>query len=388
MEWTPPEKPPKESRPVMNYRNSETVSRSDGGSGGGSTMEKIVEKLKKFGYMDDVKETKEMYRRESLRKDLLRIFFILKREFYPTHKVVFRWTRHWGLKIRVTAMGRVRFPWERPKVEEGSVRIKSRTSLAELTLPESELRRLRNLTMRTKNKTKIGGGGVTQAVVDMIREKWKTSEIVKLKCEGAAALNMRRIHEILERKTGGLVIWRSGTSVSLYRGVSYEVPVQLNKRWECSSSGFKSKCACLSSNLDITDGENKDTESEVKYEDEIDKLLDGLGPRYTDWPGCDPLPIDADLLPGKIHGYQPPFRILPYGVRSSLGLKEATALRRLARVLPPHFALGRSRQLEGLAMAMIKLWERSSIAKVALKRGVQLTTSERMAEDIKVLNHT
>lgn len=47
-------------------------------------------------------------------------------------------------------------------------------------------------------------------------------------------------------------------------------------------------------------------------------------------------------------------------------------------------SLGRSRQLQGLAVAMTKLWERSSIAKVALKRGVQLTTSERMAEDIKV----
>lgn len=46
--------------------------------------------------------------------------------------------------------------------------------------------------------------------------------------------------------------------------------------------------------------------------------------------------------------------------------------------------LGRSRQLQGLAKAIIKFWERSSIAKVALKRGVQLTTSERMAEDIKV----
>lgn len=36
---------------------------------------------------------------------------------------------------------------------------------------------------------------------------------------------------------------------------------------------------------------------------------------------------------------------------------------------------------------MIKLWEVSSIAKVALKRGVQLTTSERMAEEIKVIDH-
>lgn len=39
-------------------------------------------------------------------------------------------------------------------------------------------------------------------------------------------------------------------------------------------------------------------------------------------------------------------------------------------------------------MAMVALWEKSLIAKIALKRGVQLTTSERMAEDIKVIKHT
>lgn len=33
---------------------------------------------------------------------------------------------------------------------------------------------------------------------------------------------------------------------------------------------------------------------------------------------------------------------------------------------------------------MAKLWEKSSIAKIALKRGVQLTSSERMAIDIQV----
>ncbi|XWS08861.1 hypothetical protein CRYUN_Cryun40dG0036600 [Craigia yunnanensis] len=70
---------------------------------------------------------------------------------------------------------------------------------------------------------RINGAGVTQEVVDTIHEKWKTMEIVRLKIEGAPALNMKRMHEILERKTGGLVVWRSGTSVSLYRSVSYEV---------------------------------------------------------------------------------------------------------------------------------------------------------------------
>ncbi|KAH0993913.1 hypothetical protein GBA52_005396 [Prunus armeniaca] len=134
----------------------------------------------------------------------------------------------------------------------------------------------------------------------MIHERWKTSEIVRLKIEGPPALNMKRMHEILERKTGGLVIWRSGTSLSLYRGVSYEVP-NVKTPQEKSEN---------------TSQEKEDTEqlAEVKYEDEVDKLLDSLCPRFKDWPGCDPLPVDADMLPGIVPGYQPPFRVLPYGV--------------------------------------------------------------------------
>ena len=54
------------------------------------------------------------------------------------------------------------------------------------------------MTFQKKHKTRIGGAGVTQAVVDMIHERWKESEIVRLKIEGPPALNMKRMHEILE----------------------------------------------------------------------------------------------------------------------------------------------------------------------------------------------
>lgn len=184
------------------------------------------------------------------------------------------------------------------------------------------------------------------------------------------------------------MIWRSGSAVALYRGVSYEVPSErLNKRRytknefthkssstaiEKTSSGpskdvwtpqadselSPSRDLWIPQAADSELGPSKDmwtpqadsvgalkeesTNSlpETKYEDEVDELLEGLGPRYADWPGSDPLPVDADLLPGIVPGYQPPFRLLPYGVRSTVGGKEATSLRRLARVLPPHFALG------------------------------------------------
>ncbi|XP_027937657.1 CRM-domain containing factor CFM3A, chloroplastic/mitochondrial [Vigna unguiculata] len=408
---------PKPPRAVLDYQGSGNGHASKSGfsssdeEGGGnsreSTMDRIVEKLKKIGYASDGIENKERV----IEKGSVEDIFYVEEGMLPNARGGFSPESPLGFGRFGRDDGEARFPWEKPEAEEleerKDIRKRSKTSLAELTLPESELKRLLRLTFEKKHKTRIGGSGVTQAVVDKIHERWKTAEIVRLKFEGEAALNMRRMHEILERKTGGLVIWRSGNSVSLYRGVSYEVPSvhqnkQMYKKSENSSmllptpsynpvrnspniasnSGTSEPLANLES---TNDQKERDDLPKVSYELEVDKLLDGLGPRYTDWSGCDPLPVDADMLPATVPGYQPPFRVLPFGVRSTLGLREATALRRIARTLPPHFALGRNRQLQGLAVAMIKLWEVSSIAKVALKRGVQLTTSERMAEEIKKL---
>ncbi|OAY80896.1 Chloroplastic group IIA intron splicing facilitator CRS1, chloroplastic [Ananas comosus] len=389
---------PKRPRAVLDYREGLSSDEDDVGtsrSTRSSTMEKIVEKLRKFGYIDDSREIKE---RPLPEKGSVEDIFYAEDGVLPNARG--------GLSLDVDE--EARFPWEKPlEAKEGSARTKrSKASLAELTLPEGELRRLRHLAIRMKSKTKIGGAGVTQEIVDLIHEKWNTSEVVRLKCEGPPALNMKRMHEILERKTGGLVIWRSGTSISLYRGVAYEVPQPAKTPYHnAQGTGANSlnrtayKPSLVPAELDrpstrdsnrhlstaIQKERGKQSPPEIKYESEIDKLLDELGPRYTDWPGCDPLPVDADLLPGIVPGYKPPFRILPYGVKPSIGQKDGTALRRLARTLPPHFALGRNRQHEGLATAMVKLWEKSSIAKIALKRGVQLTSSERMAADIKKL---
>eukprot|EP00262_Sarcandra_glabra_P019962 TRINITY_DN777_c0_g1_i4.p1 TRINITY_DN777_c0_g1~~TRINITY_DN777_c0_g1_i4.p1 ORF type:complete len:893 (-),score=210.46 TRINITY_DN777_c0_g1_i4:189-2867(-) len=395
---------PKRPIDVLDYASGGVSSedeeeRRNASIGSSSTMERIVEKLKRVGYVDDDSRSE---RKERLpERGSVEDIFYVEEGILPNSRGGFDDEE-------------VQFPWEKKPSSSSSSssssekgKSRSRTSLAEMTLPESELRRLRHLAIRTKQKTKIGGAGVTQAIVDVIRDKWKTNEVVRLKCEGAPALNMKRMHEILERKTGGLVIWRSGSSVSLYRGVSYELPlVQLAKKQIQTSheidynSSIATDKASEVTTKNVSDGnimllhassavaeEKKVPESspEIKYENEVDGILDGLGPRFTDWPGCDPLPVDADLLPGVVHGYKPPFRILPYGVRSTLGLKEMTALRRLSRPLPPHFALGRSRQHQGLAVAMVTLWEKCSIAKIALKRGVQLTTSERIAEDIKKL---
>lgn len=400
----------KSSKLVLNHRKGERfldsgVTSSENG-GGSSTMERIVEKLKKFGFVDEDEEIEQERR------------FVEEEENPRNNRRGGGYTEESSpFGVYGGGDGEVKFPWEKATSKEKdkekeelvngvwTAKKESRYSLAEMTLPQAELNRLRNVMFRTKSKMRVKGAGVTQAVVDAIQEKWKGSEIVRLKIEGTNALNMRRMHELLERKTGGLVIWRSGTSIALYkykndtyrRDASVPMNKQIYRRAETSPSSLPTATGRVDHSIEqvhhpqlekeTTNVGNEDRTSnqEVEYEDEINELLEGLGPRYTDWQGGYPLPVDADLLPGIVPGYEPPFRVVPYGVRSTLGQKEATSLRRLGKVLPPHFALGRSRQMQGLATAMVKLWEKSLIAKVALKRGVQLTTSERMAEDIKRL---
>ncbi|KAF0890447.1 hypothetical protein E2562_002820 [Oryza meyeriana var. granulata] len=343
-------------------------------------------------------------------------------------------------------------------------------SAAELALPRDELRRLQGVGIRLRKRLKVGKAGVTEGIVNGIHERWRNAELVKIRCDDVSAMNMKRTHEILERKTGGLVIWRSGSTIILYRGTDYKYPYfhdrekkddkdELSEHRssgdedvdlamtaaEQSSSeegsfeqnGIGKKDAnhltissrwlgvdTLEGNLDIGSTEQnidiapKDQQStnvyrpseisgqarptlvagvgslnkfrlqlpgEVKLAEEADKLLDGLGPRFSDWWGYDPLPVDADLLPAIVPGFRRPFRLLPSGVPPKLTDREMTILRRLARPLPYHYALGRSSNLQGLAASMIKLWERCEVTKIAIKRGAHNIDSDLISEELKGL---
>ncbi|KAL7589479.1 hypothetical protein Lser_V15G38860 [Lactuca serriola] len=270
-----------------------------------------------------------------------------------------------------------RVPWERGK---DLFQSSSNTPMADKLIPEFELRRLRNKAGRMVERFRVGAAGVTQELVDSIHEKWKMDEVVKLKFKGPSAMNMKRIHESLESRTGGLVIFRSGSSVVLFRGMAYKLPcVQSFKEQKSNDTENKSS-------MNYPEQYIKDlSEEELLDLKEMNLVLDELGPRFRDWAGREPLPVDADLLPSIIEGYKRPFRLLPYGTKPGLQDKEMTFFRRTARTMPPHFALGRNRNLQGLAVAMAKLWEQSAIAKIAIKRGVHNTCNERMAEELKIL---
>lgn len=294
------------------------------------------------------------------------------------------------------------------KHQERSKKKENVPTLAELTLSQQELKRLRTAGIGMKKKLKVGKAGITEGIVNGIHERWRQTELVKIICEDICRMNMNRTHELLERKTGGLVIWRSGANIILYRGVDYKYPYFLSEKIsrndatkEYSHNGV---AMASTSEEGITESSNKKTShppliqgvgtpnrvrfqlpGEAQLAEEADRLLEGLGPRFTDWWGYEPLPVDADLLPAVVPGFRRPFRLLPYGVKPQLTNDEMTILKRLGRPLPCHFALGRNSKLKGLAVSIIKLWEKCEIAKIAIKRGVQNTRSKLMAEELKYL---
>lgn len=163
-----------------------------------------------------------------------------------------------------------------------------------------------------------------------------------------------------QSKTGGIVVWRSGSSIVLYRGMAYKLPcVKLySKMYQAKEEDVHQSVHVGSrSDAQVSVKETVGTTTELLTRDsaeylkdmteeefmeltDLNQLLDELGPRFVDWTGRVPLPVDADLLAAVVPGYKPPFRLLPYGVKHCLTDREMTAFRRLARTTAPHFALG------------------------------------------------
>ncbi|KAK1698941.1 hypothetical protein QYE76_015638 [Lolium multiflorum] len=303
-------------------------------------------------------------------------------------------------------------PWERDQESDGGrgedvdgakrKRVKA-PSLAELTMDDAELRRLRGMGMKLRDRITVPKAGVTQAVTEKIHDAWRKSELVRLKFHEDLAHDMKTAHELVERRTGGLIIWRAGSVMVVYRGNNYTRPVK-SQTPDGTSSPRKAEDSTLfipdASGTGEDDNQPKgltaqrdnvsrldihNTDDMTEDELEFNQMLDELGPRFVDWWGTGILPVDADLLPQVIAGYKAPFRLLPTGMRTSLTNTELTNLRKLARNLPCHFALGRNRNHQGLAAAIVKLWEKSLVVKIAVKRGIQNTNNKLMSEEIKNL---
>ncbi|XP_027359436.1 CRM-domain containing factor CFM3, chloroplastic/mitochondrial [Abrus precatorius] len=373
---------------------------------GKNAVERIVLRLRNLGLVSEEEEQQEeevevnnvlpvtgeerlgeLLKREWVRPDAMLVSDDDEEE--ESEETVLPWEREEEKKAVVVSVG-----------EEGlRKRRVNAPSLAELTLEDELLRRLRREGMRVRERVSVPKAGLTQDVMDKIHERWRKEELVRLKFHEELARDMKKAHEIVEHRTGGLVTWRSGSVMMVYRGTDYQGPDSRKELNEKEGGDFFVPNVSSASLLKTEDGNatssveknepvvrNREQPENMKEaEAEYNALLDGLGPRFVGWWGTGILPVDADLLPRTVPGYKTPFRLLPTGMRSRLTNAEMTNLRNLSKSLPCHFALGRNRNHQGLACAVLKLWEKSLVAKIAVKPGIQNTNNKLMAEELKML---
>lgn len=71
-------------------------------------------------------------------------------------------------------------------------------SLAELTIEDEELKRLRRMGMVLRERISVPKAGITQAVLEKIHDTWRKEELARLKFHEVLALDMKTAHEIVE----------------------------------------------------------------------------------------------------------------------------------------------------------------------------------------------
>lgn len=98
-------------------------------------------------------------------------------------------------------------PWERDEEtaagsrdeEDGAKRRRVKApTLAELTIEDEELRRLRRLGMSLRDRITVPKAGVTTAITEKIHDAWRKSELVRLKFHEDLAHDMKTAHELVE----------------------------------------------------------------------------------------------------------------------------------------------------------------------------------------------
>ncbi|GIL66111.1 hypothetical protein Vafri_19719 [Volvox africanus] len=97
--------------------------------------------------------------------------------------------------------------------------------------PEVNLRLLQTILMGSRNSSMpeipLGTSGITNGVISAILLAWRGNELVKLRVRDKRKVAkkylpyIRQVCDVIESRSGGVVVWRSGRSIWVYRGEDY-----------------------------------------------------------------------------------------------------------------------------------------------------------------------
>lgn len=173
---------------------------SDSDNKGRNAIERIVLRLRNLGLGSDEEEeeeedinglvTGEERLEDLLRREWVRPNTILREVEGEEDDSLLPWEREEEENLRVGG--------EKPAGETRRKRTMKAPTLAELTIEDEELRRLRRNGMYLRERINVPKAGLTQDVMRKINDKWRKDELVRLKFHEVLATDMKTAHEIVE----------------------------------------------------------------------------------------------------------------------------------------------------------------------------------------------
>jgi len=175
-------------------------------------VERIVFRLRNLGLVEEEDEQEEKVKQEEeVKLSALKVTGDEK----LSELLKIQWVRPDVLLDEEDEDDKMVVPWKREEEREmrsigidsggGGIKeegFKKRTirapSLAELTLEDELLRRLRREGMHLRERVNVPKAGLTQEVMEKIHERWRKNELVRLKFHEELAKNMRIAHQIVE----------------------------------------------------------------------------------------------------------------------------------------------------------------------------------------------
>lgn len=107
-------------------------------------------------------------------------------------------------------------------LEIGNFEVKPREEVLGKPLSRAERQELVKKHISSNRQVNLGRDGLTHNMLELIHSHWRRDPVCKVRCLGVPTVDMRNVSRVLQEKTGGKIILRTGGVLYLFRGRHYD----------------------------------------------------------------------------------------------------------------------------------------------------------------------
>lgn len=106
--------------------------------------------------------------------------------------------------------------------ELGNFEVRPREEVLGKPLSRAERQELVKRHVSSNRQVNLGRDGLTHNMLELIHSHWRRDPVCKVRCLGVPTVDMKNLYRVLQEKTGGKIILRTGGVLYLFRGRHYD----------------------------------------------------------------------------------------------------------------------------------------------------------------------